>query len=223
MIRKIEIERFSLTTSKAFNEVVAGVNAAIGHPDMAEFGRSTHEARSSAELKSAVEKGLSKAGLMLFMQLDQGAVLQKETGQDTSRIIRFLIGNPLIMKEMAKHVPDAGSYAPVTVLVDERADGVHLSYDKMASFLEPYGNRDALEVARESALYHSLTLTDTEDYEYRRSSIYEIPARCIGSRISGKLLKVSHLVAREGVEPPTPAFSGPSTELPKWPGISGCH
>ncbi len=148
MIRKIQIERFSLTTSKAFNEVIAGMNAAIGHPDMAEFGRSTHEARSFAELKGAVEKGLSKAGLMLFMQLDQGAVLQKETGQDTPRIIRFLIGNPLIMKEMAKHVRDAGSYAPVTVLVDERADGVHLSYDRMASFLAPYGNRDALEVAR---------------------------------------------------------------------------
>ena len=85
---------------------------------------------------------------MLFMHLDQGAVLQRETGQDTPRIIRFLIGNPLIMKEMAKHVPDAGSYAPVTVLVDERADGVHLSYDRIASFLAPYGNRDALEVAR---------------------------------------------------------------------------
>src|ERR1700687_1457578 len=148
MIRKIEIERFSLTTSRQFDEVIAGVNAAIGHPDMAEFGRSTHDARSFAELKNAIEKGLSKAGLMLFMQLDQGAVLQKETGEDTPRIIRFVIGNPLIMKEMVKHVPDAGSYAPVTVLVDERADGVHLSYDRMASFLAPYGNHDALEVAR---------------------------------------------------------------------------
>ena len=74
--------------------------------------------------------------------------MQKETSQETPRIIRLLIGNPLIMKEMAKHVPDAGSYAPVTVLVDERADGVHLSYDRMASLLAPYGNRDALEVAR---------------------------------------------------------------------------
>jgi uncharacterized protein (DUF302 family) len=149
MIRKIEIERFSLTSSKPFGEVVAAVNAGIGHPDMAEFTRSTHAARSFAELKSAVEKGLSKAGLMMFMQLDQGAVVQKETGQDTPRIIRLLIGNPLIMKEMAKHVPDAGSYAPVTVLVDERADGVHLSYDRMASFLAAYGNRDAFRVAED--------------------------------------------------------------------------
>ena len=148
MIKKIEIERFSLTTSKQLDEVIAGVNAAIGHPDMAEFGRSTHEARSFAELKSAVEKGLSKIGLMLFMQLDHGAVLRKETGHESPKMIRFILGNPLIMKEMAKHVPDAGSYAPVTVLVDERADGVHLSYDRMASFLAPYGNHDALEVAR---------------------------------------------------------------------------
>jgi uncharacterized protein (DUF302 family) len=149
MIRKIEVERFSLTSSKPFDEVVAGVNAAIGHPDMAEFGKSTHEARSFAELKSAVEKGLSKAGLMLFMQLDQGAVVRKETGHETPKMIRFIIGNPLIMKEMARNVPDAGSYAPVTVLVDERADGVHLSYDKMESFLAPYANAAALEVARD--------------------------------------------------------------------------
>jgi hypothetical protein len=65
------------------------------------------------------------------------------------KIARFLIGNPLIMKEMAKRVPDAGSYAPVTILVDERPDGVYLSYDTMASLLAPYGNSDALAVARD--------------------------------------------------------------------------
>ena len=149
MIKKIKMERFTLISSKPFDQVLASVNAGIGHPDMAEFGRSTHEARSFAELKSAVEKGLSKAGLMLFMQLDQGAVMRKETDGETPRIVRLLIGNPLIMKEMAKHVPDAGSYAPVTVLVDERSDGVHLSYDKMVSFLAPYGNREALQVAED--------------------------------------------------------------------------
>src|SRR6202047_3702218 len=83
------------------------------------------------------------------MELDHGAVIRKEAGLETPKIVRLVIGNPLVMKEMAKHVPEAGSYAPVTVLVDERADGVHLSYDRMASFLEPYKNPDALKVARE--------------------------------------------------------------------------
>ena len=53
------------------------------------------------------------------------------------------------MKELVRHVPDAGSHAPVTILVDERSDGVHLSYDRMAGYLAPHGNRDALGVAQD--------------------------------------------------------------------------
>ena len=37
----------------------------------------------------------------------------------------------------------------MTVLLDERPDGVHLSYDTMASYLAPYGNPKALEIARD--------------------------------------------------------------------------
>ncbi len=34
-------------------------------------------------------------------------------------------------------------------LIDERQDGVHLSYDRMASFLDSYGNSEALKVAQD--------------------------------------------------------------------------
>jgi uncharacterized protein (DUF302 family) len=91
-----------------------------------------------SELEQLVAEGVGKTGLMLFMELDHGAVLRKESGLDKPKIIRFVIGNPLIMKEMAKHVADAGSYAPVTVLIDERDEGVRLSYDTMTSFLAHY-------------------------------------------------------------------------------------
>ncbi len=149
MIRKIEVERFTLSSSKSFDEVVAALNSAVGHPDMAEFWKSTHQAQSDAELQNTIEKGLGRTGLMLFVEFDHGAVVRSGTNRATPRMIRFVIGNPLIMREMAKHVPDAGSYAPVTVLVDERVDGVHLSYDRMASFLAPYNNSEALKVARD--------------------------------------------------------------------------
>jgi len=92
---------------------------------------------------------LGRTGLMLFMELDQGDILRRESGLEARKIVRLVIGNPLIMKEMVKHVPDAGSYAPVTILIDERRDGVHLSYDTMASLLAPYGSPEALAVARD--------------------------------------------------------------------------
>jgi len=147
-ITKIEVERVSVISSKPFEKVVEALKAAVGRPDMIEFAKATAGARTFRELESAVRKGLGRTDLMMFMELDHGAILRKETGKGSPKMQRFVIGNPLIMKEMAKHVPDAGSYAPVTILVDERADGVHLSYDRMVSFLAPYRNSEALAVAR---------------------------------------------------------------------------
>lgn len=148
-IKKIEMERLSMISSKPFDAVVAALEAAVGHPDMAGFMKAITGARTFAELESTVKRGLGRTGLMLFIKFDLGAILRKETGLETPKIVRLVIGNPLVMKEMAKHVPDAASYAPVTVLVDERPDGVHLSYDRMAALLATYGNPDALAVARD--------------------------------------------------------------------------
>jgi len=76
-----------------------------------------------------VHGAIGSSDLMEFIRFDAGEVLRKERGGQTPKILRLVGGNPVIMKEMAKTVPDAASYAPITILVDERADGVHLSYD----------------------------------------------------------------------------------------------
>ena len=149
MIRKVEMERFTVISAKPFDEVVAALKAEIGHPNMAELWQAAQRATNAAELEAAIQPVLGVSGLMQFVEFDHGMIVRKGTEHRTARLIRLVIGNPLIMKEMAKHVPDAGSCAPVTVLVDERADGVHISYDRMASLLASYGNPDALKVARD--------------------------------------------------------------------------
>jgi uncharacterized protein (DUF302 family) len=149
MIRKIEMERFTVISSKPFDVVVAGIKASVGHPNMASLWQAVQRATTGAELDAAIQPTLGETGLMQFVEFDHGMVIRKGTERRICKMVRLVIGNPLIMKEMAKRVPDAGSYAPVTVLVDERADGVHISYDRMASLLAPYGDEDALSVARD--------------------------------------------------------------------------
>ena len=149
MITTVEVERFSLTSSRPFDKILAAIKAAVGHPDMVVFAKTTAAARTFPHFESTVREGLGKSGLMLFMELDHGSVIRIATGGDKPRMARLIMGNPLIMQQMARHVPDAGSYAPVTVLVDERPDGVHISYDRMVSLLAPYRNSDALAVARD--------------------------------------------------------------------------
>ena len=147
-IAKVEVERFSLTSLQPFDAVVAALKSAVGQPNIVEFFQETRATKSFPDLVRVVQSSLGRTELMLFAEFDLGDILRREAGSKTPRIMRFVIGNPLIMKEMVKHVPDAGSYAPVTVLVDERADGVHVSYDKMESYLRRYGNPEALAVAQ---------------------------------------------------------------------------
>jgi len=143
------VRRLTEISGKPFEDVVAAFEAAIGHPDMGEFLNAIGAAKTNAEMEGVVHGALGKSGFMQFARFDLGAVVRKETGLQSPKIVRYLVGNPLIMREMVKRVPDAGSYAPVTVLIDERSDGVHLSYDLVASFLESYGNSEAIRVARD--------------------------------------------------------------------------
>ena len=148
-IRRVAVERATVVSEQSFDAVVAKLAAAVGHPDMSGFARDVVAARTSADLERIVNAATGPAGLMEMAHFDIGEVLRKELGNSAPRSVRLVIGNPLIMKEMVKHVPDAASYAPVTVLIDERADGVYLSYDLMASFLAPYENAQASAVARQ--------------------------------------------------------------------------
>ena len=146
--RQIHVDRVSVTSGKSLQDVLAKFDAAVGRPNIEEFWRRMTAAKTTSEMESVVQSALGPSGFMEFARFDHGGVVQKGKPRGTG-VFRLVIGNPLIMREMVKHVPDAGSYAPVTILIDERPDGVHLSYDRMASFLEPYGNAEALEVARE--------------------------------------------------------------------------
>src|SRR5262249_57666398 len=112
-------------------------------------GRKMASATTYSEMKEIVQDAVSEVGLMEFIRLDAGAVLAKGGVSGNPKSIRLIIGNPLIMQSMARLIPDAVSYAPVTVLIDQRADGVHLTYDEMAGYLAPYGNAEALEIARD--------------------------------------------------------------------------
>jgi uncharacterized protein (DUF302 family) len=129
--------RLSVTSYKSFEDVVVAFEAAVGHPNMSGFQNEISETKSYAEMEGIIQKGLGKSGFMELARFDLGAILRKERGLETRESVRFLIGNPLIMKEMVKHVPDCGSYAPVTVLIDERPDGVHLSYDTSDRLARP--------------------------------------------------------------------------------------
>ena len=147
--RRINVERVSVTSRKSLQDVLSKFDAAVGRPDIQEFWRNVTAAKTRSEMETVVQSALGPSGFMEFARFDHGGVVHKGESGNHPKVFRLVIGNPLIMREMVKYVPDAGSYAPVTILIDERSDGVHLSYDRMASFLASYENAEAMKVAKD--------------------------------------------------------------------------
>jgi hypothetical protein len=158
-IKELKVQRFSVTSSKGFHDIVALIEAAVGRPDMREFARNLRAANTLPEMEQVVGEATGPSELMEFTRMDLGEVLRKRVGTEAWRSLRLIVGNHVIMSSMVEHVPDAGSYAPVTILIDERADGVHLSYDRMASFLASYGNPETLKIAQDLDLKVEALLT----------------------------------------------------------------
>jgi hypothetical protein len=61
-IRKVEIERFSATSSKSFEAVVAALEAAVGHPDIVEFGKAIKGHRALPKWKVRFRKDWAGRG-----------------------------------------------------------------------------------------------------------------------------------------------------------------
>jgi uncharacterized protein (DUF302 family) len=147
--KKITVDRVTFVSKRSFEEVLGLLDKGIGRPNLAELNRRMNEAPTLEDYASVIHSAVGSADLMEFMRLDLGSALRRDPAVAAYKIVRIIAGNPLIMKQMTAHVPDAGSYAPVTILVYERADGVHVSYDTMASYLATSDNEKALQVAKD--------------------------------------------------------------------------
>jgi uncharacterized protein (DUF302 family) len=140
-------ERFTVTTTRSFGDVVGAIERAVAHPNVPELFRKMKAAATPDALRRTVDEAVDSYGLLEFIRFDFGLVLAKDDPPTRRAAVRILLGNPLIMRELVRGAPDAGSNAPVSVLVDERDGHVRLAFDRTAPGLSA-GDPHSLEAAR---------------------------------------------------------------------------
>jgi len=145
MTKQRSVQRFSVVSSKPFEEVLHALEKGIGRPVL--HGQMT-ATNSFAEYEKVIHAAVGSADRMEFLRLDLGAPMRKDPNAKSFQIVRIIAGDPLIMRQMVESVPDAGSYAPVTILVYESKDGVRISYDTRVSDLASDDKSAVLELAR---------------------------------------------------------------------------
>jgi hypothetical protein len=64
-------------STKSFADVVASIEAAVGHPNMGQLFQAIATAKTYPEVEETVAKVTGPTGLMEFMRFDMGAVINK--------------------------------------------------------------------------------------------------------------------------------------------------
>jgi hypothetical protein len=151
-VLEILMRRHVFDTERPFSDVLDGVFGGISQPDIELLFSKLAASTSYQEFSSLVAQAQGSAGLMRFLQLDLDHALTLDPqAQDRAgrRLVRLIAGNPVTMGEMTRHVADAGSYAPVTILIQEMpGGGTRVAYDTVASAIAPYHDATATEVAQ---------------------------------------------------------------------------
>jgi hypothetical protein len=98
----------------------------ISQPDIEGLFGELQASTSYEQFSSLVRQAQGSAGLMRFWRLDLDTALTLDP-QAADRaglhLVRLIAGNPVTMGEMTRHVADAGSYAPVTILIQQQPGG----------------------------------------------------------------------------------------------------
>ena len=137
--------RVRYDSAKSYDELVAAILADIGDKPVPinEFAPATDSWQSYRE---RVEPHVGPSGFMLFGLLDHGAWINK-TGIDR-KVLRVILGNPLIAITMLRHDVTAGLFAPVELLlVDEGEGRSSLTYVKPSSLMVVEPNPELLSAA----------------------------------------------------------------------------
>jgi uncharacterized protein (DUF302 family) len=89
-------------------------------------------------VQAAVDARAGPTGLVALSRLDQGALLSLE-GEPLEATL-YLVGNPIIAREVTRLEPAAALYAPFRVAVYRDTTGVHIAYDQPSSIFASLGS-----------------------------------------------------------------------------------
>jgi uncharacterized protein (DUF302 family) len=129
----VALHRHEVISDRSFDDVLAAVHAGLGTPDFGALERRLDEIDDWTAYQAVVADQAGPSGLMVFLELDLGSVVQRDPDAFAYRVVRVIAGNPVTMESMVRTSPAAGAFAPVTILIFDREDGVHLRYDTLTS------------------------------------------------------------------------------------------
>lgn len=131
--------RVRYDSTKSYKELVAALLADIGEQPVpiTEIGAAGGDWEA---YRRRVEPYVGPSGFMLFALLDHGAWVTKAGIE--RKVLRVILGNPLIAITMLRHDQTAGLFVPVEVVILDEDGGSSLTYVRPSSLMLVESNNE---------------------------------------------------------------------------------
>ena len=139
--------RLRFDSNKSFDEVLSALLADVGDKPLL-INEVADNSESWDSYKKEIESHVGPSGFSLFATIDHGAWIKKVGIR--KKVVRFIIGNPMIAITMLRHDLTAGLFAPVELILVEEGDGrCSLTYVRPSSLMVVEKNDALLDAAKQ--------------------------------------------------------------------------
>jgi uncharacterized protein (DUF302 family) len=139
--------RLRFDSNKGFDEVLSALLADVGNKPLP-INQVADNSETWDSYKKEIEPHIGPSGFSLFATIDHGAWIKKVGIR--RKVLRVIIGNPIIAITMLRHDLTAGLFAPVELILVEEDDGqCSLTYVRPSSLMVVEKNDALLGAARQ--------------------------------------------------------------------------
>jgi uncharacterized protein (DUF302 family) len=143
---RFEGVRVRYDSGKSYDALLAALLGDIGEKPVSLADLA--EVETWASYQKQVEPHVGPSGFMLFKLIDHGAWITKAGIE--RKVMRVVLGNPLIAITMLRHDVKAGLFAPVELLLADEGEGrSSLTYIKPSSLMVFEPNAELLSAAEQ--------------------------------------------------------------------------
>jgi uncharacterized protein (DUF302 family) len=141
--------RVQVETPASLDDVIRRLRGLMGQTNVPEVVGLAQTVSSEEEYVREISKRfVGESGFMLFSEIDHGTWIERFGIK--SRVLRWILGNPLIAITMIRHDIAAALFVPVEILLAERlgVQGTTVTYVRPSSLMAIGDNPELLTAAQ---------------------------------------------------------------------------
>jgi uncharacterized protein (DUF302 family) len=138
-----------VASAKPYEQVISEIESIVmtGKIDLAEVEQIVLASNSWEEFQATIEEKVGNLNLMTFTEIDHGSLMSLAVEGTKAKL--YVIGNPLIARQMLEENLEVGLYVPLRFLIYENSLGkTQITYDKPSSLLFKFQNKKILTIAK---------------------------------------------------------------------------